>query len=264
MENVHQNPTSIEKALIILSCFIPYNQELGTHEISKRLGYHKATVNRILLTLAKHGYLSQNSQTKKFSLGPVAVDIGQAVNQALRTNFLFIAKPFIDKLRDDLGETVTLEVTTGKRVFMAYIAEGPQLVRLAGRVGEIVPINAAAGAKAILAFSPKDMILKFFDVEFQKYTPNTITSHKMYLAHLDEIRAQGYALDIEEIAPGTVAIAVPVFNHEGIPVAALIVAGPPQRIPVKYDSEIISALKATAELISAKLYYDKNSRIKKQ
>ena len=89
-----QNPTSIEKALIILASFIPYNKEMGTYEISKKTGYHKATVNRILLTLAKHGYLSQNPQTKKFSLGPLAVDLGQAVNQALRTNLLFIARPF--------------------------------------------------------------------------------------------------------------------------------------------------------------------------
>lgn len=261
MTSQSQNPTSIEKALIILSCFIPYNQELGTHEISNLLGYHKATVNRILLTLAKHGYLSQNSRTKKFTLGPVAVDIGQAVNQALRTNLLFIAKPFIDKLRDDLEETITLEVTTGNRVFMAYIAEGPQLVRLAGRVGEIVPINAAAGAKVILAFSPGDIVLKFLDVDFQQYTPNTITDQKKFLAHLDEIRTQGYALDIEEIAPGTVAIAVPVFNHESIPVASLIVAGPPQRIPVKSGSGMISAIKATAEKISAQLFYNKNTRV---
>lgn len=259
MANGNKNPTSIEKALIILSSFIPYNPELGTHEISKMLGYHKATVNRILLTLAKHGYLIQNSQTKKFTLGPVAVDIGQAVNQALRSNLMFIAKPFVDGLRDELEETITIEVTTGNRVFMAYIAEGPQLVRLAGRVGEIVPINAAAGAKAILAFSPRDIVSKFLDVELQAYTPNTVTDKNQFLAHLDKIRSQGYALDNEEIAPGTVAIAVPVFNREGIPVASLIVAGPPQRIPIKEDSVMISALKATAEKISNQLFYKKNS-----
>ena len=214
MANDQHNPTSIEKALSILSCFIPYNQELGTYEISNILGYHKATVNRILLTLAKHGYLCQNSQTKKFTLGPAAVDIGQAVNRALKTNFLFIAKPFIDRLRDKLDETITLEVTSGNRVFMAYIAEGPQLVRLAGNVGEIVPINAAAGAKAILAFSPRDIVLKFIDVEFQQYTPNTITYKSRFLAQLDAIRERGYALDNEEIAPGTVAIGVPVYRSE--------------------------------------------------
>jgi DNA-binding IclR family transcriptional regulator len=263
MAKESQNPTSIEKALIILSCFIPYNQELGTHEISKILGYHKATVNRILLTLAKHGYLSQNSQTRKFALGPVAVDIGQAVNRALKTNFLFIAKPFIDGLRDELEETVTLEVTSGNRVFMAYIAEGPQLVRLAGNIGEIVPINAASGAKAILAFSPKDIVLKFIDVEFQQYTPNTITDRSRFLAQLDKIRAQGYALDNEEIAFGTVAIGVPIFNHEGVPLASLIVAGPPQRIPIEDGSTMIAALKDTAEKISAQLYFNRDSHIKK-
>ena len=35
---------------------------------------------------------------------------------------------------------------------MAYIAEGPRPVRLAGSIGDRLPIHAAAGAKAILAF----------------------------------------------------------------------------------------------------------------
>ena len=167
--------------------------------------------------------------------------------------------PFVDKLRDDLSETVTLEVTTGSRVFMAYIAEGPQLVKLAGRIGEIVPINAAAGAKAILAFLSRDILMKFLDVEFHQYTPHTIVDKKQFIAQLNDIRLQGHALDIEEIAFGTVAIAVPVFNHEGEPVASLIVAGPPQRIPVDSRSEMIAALKATAKEISNQLFYNTTS-----
>ena len=109
-----EKANSIDKALAILSSFAPYNQEMGTVEIGQKLGFHKATVSRILKNLARHGYLTQNSQTKKFLLGPSVMDLFRAVNQSLKTNLVFIAKPFIDDLRDSLKETVILEVLTGE------------------------------------------------------------------------------------------------------------------------------------------------------
>ena len=137
---------SIDKTLMILSSFAPHNQEYGTVEISHRLGFHKATVSRILLTLTRHGFLAQNALTRKFTLGPSVMTLSRALRQSLKTNMVQVAKPFVDELRDTLKETVILEVFGGKRTFMAYIAEGPRLVRLAGTIGDTLPIHASAGA----------------------------------------------------------------------------------------------------------------------
>jgi DNA-binding IclR family transcriptional regulator len=257
MRQFTQKVNSIDKALTILSCFVPYNQEMGTVEIGQKLGFHKATVSRILQTLTRHGLLSQNSQTKKFTLGPSVMDLARAVNQSLRTNLVPIAKPFIDDLRDKLKETVILEVLTGKSTFMAYIAEGPQLVRLAGSIGDRLPIHAAAGAKAILAFSAPEIVKGLLDVKLKGLTRHTITNPMALSRQLEDIRELGVAVDREEIDEGTSALGAPIFNHEQIPVAAVVVAGPPQRVNGKSESEMVSALKETAAKISAQLYYKK-------
>jgi len=152
MRRPNQKFNSIEKALTILSSFSPYNQEMGTMEISQKLGFHKATVSRILLNLARHGFLQQNPRTKKFMLGPSIFQLARAINQSLHNNLVHMAKPYVDDLRDKLKETVVLEVLSGKNTIIVYLAEGPQLVRLAGTVGDILPLHVAAGAKAILAF----------------------------------------------------------------------------------------------------------------
>ncbi|MBU2499672.1 MAG: IclR family transcriptional regulator, partial [Proteobacteria bacterium] len=199
MRRQAQKNNSIEKALCILSCFTPYNEEMGTLEIGRQLGFHKATVSRILKTLTNHGYLSQNFQTKKFKLGPSIMDLGRAVNQSLRTNLVPIAKPFIDDLRDKLKETITLEVLSGESTFMAYIAEGPQLVRLAGSIGDRLPIHAAAGAKTILAFSPPDKVNRLLDVKLQRFTRHTVTNKTLLRRQLREIKEKGVAVDREEI-----------------------------------------------------------------
>ena len=60
----------IGKALIILQSFAEGNGELGTIEISQKLGFHKATVSRILLNLNRHDFVYQDPKTKKYSLGP--------------------------------------------------------------------------------------------------------------------------------------------------------------------------------------------------
>jgi DNA-binding IclR family transcriptional regulator len=248
-------PNSIEKALDVLSAFTPYNGEKGTGEISQELGLHKATASRILRTLTDKGFLQQNLETKKFSLGPAASDLGRAYNTGLSSNLVQIAKSYIDDLRSRLEETVVLEVLSGTGTVMAYVAEGPQRVRIAGTVGDRLPAHAAAGAKAILAFSPSELVERLLADKLPRLTPNTITSPKAYTRGLQEIRRRGYSFDSEEIDVGINAVGVPIFDREDRPVAAVVVAGPAQRIRGEDDSDIVILTKRTAAEISDRLHH---------
>lgn len=246
---------AIEKAMEILLAFTPYNQEMGTVEISKKLGFHKATASRILLILIRYGFLQQNPQTKKFMLGPSITNLGWALNNSLNTNLVHIAKPYIDDLRSTLKETIVLEVLAGNSTVMTYIAEGPRPVRIAGTIGDRIPIHAAAGAKAILAFSPPEVRDSLLNGEMPRLTPNTITDREMLQSQLQDIRRQGFSFDNEEIDVGINAIGAPIFNYEEKPVAAVVVAGPSPRVTWDNDSHIVSPLKDTAAKISAQLHY---------
>jgi IclR family KDG regulon transcriptional repressor len=257
MEDGNKKFNSIEKAMEILLAFAPYNQEMGTVEISKKLGFHKATVSRILLILIKYGFLQQNPRTKKFMLGPSITSLGWALNHFFNTNLVPIAKPYIDELRSTLKETIVLEALAGNSTVMAYIAEGPQRVRIAGTIGDRIPIHAAAGAKAILAFSPPEVRESFIvNGAMPRYTPNTITDPKVFQRQLQEIRQQGFSFDNEEIDIGINAVGVPIFNFEEKAVAAVVVAGPSPRVTWDSDSPIVARLKDTAAKISAQLHYN--------
>ena len=234
---------------------------MGTVEISKKLGFHKATVSRILLTLIKYGFLQQNPQTKKFLLGPSITSLGWAINHFLNTNLVHIAKPYIDELRNNLNETIVLEVLAGTSTVMAYIAEGPQRVRIAGTIGDRIPIHAAAGAKAILAFSPPEVRDSFIiNGAMPRFTSNTITNPEMFQRQLHITRQQGYSFDNEEIDIGINAVGAPIFNYEEKPVAAVVVAGPSPRVTWDSDFPIVARLKDTAAKISAQLHYNGESK----
>jgi DNA-binding IclR family transcriptional regulator len=246
---------AIEKALQILMTFTPHNREAGTTEISQRLGFHKATVSRILLTLAKHGFLQQNPKARTYRLGPSVLSLAGAISQSLRTNVVQIAKPHIDELRDTVNETAGLEILSDGVTVLAYIAEGSRAVRTTTSLGAILPLHAAAGAKAILAHSEAKTWRALFDRGVRRLTKNTIADAAVFEEQLATIREQGFATDREEIDVGVNAVGAPVFNHEGKPVGAVVVLGPCDRIAGDPNSDLVRHLKRTAKTISAELHH---------
>ena len=173
----------------------------------------------------------------------------------LETNLVSIAKPYIDDLRDTLNKTVTLEVFSGTNMVLVYIAEGPHRINLAGNIGDILAVHAAAGAKAILAFSSPRIRERILSGTLPRLTPNTIIDPALLQKIFQDILRHGIAFDNEEHDIGTRAMATPIFNNEGRPVAALVVVGPAQRIKLKSDSSLAKRLRETAAKISEQLYY---------
>jgi IclR family KDG regulon transcriptional repressor len=246
---------SLEKALEILLAFLPHNAEMGTVELSEIVGFHRSTVNRLLHVLARYGFVEQNPDTRKFILGHSIVDLGSAVHQSLSGRLTRIAIPHIEKLRNKLGETVVLEVAGPTHTNIAHIAEGPGPIRLKETVGARHGYNAAAGAKSILAYSPAEFQKRILGQELTRFTSKTITHPKLLLRHLKEIKRRGFSFDDEERNSEIRAFGCPVFNHEGLPVASVVVAGPAHRITWERQFEILPPLKETAARVSEELYY---------
>ncbi|MCB0189405.1 MAG: IclR family transcriptional regulator [Caldilineaceae bacterium] len=248
--------TAIEKALALLLAFVPQNTAMGTTELSDKLGYHKATTSRILLTLTAHGFLQQNPVTKKFSLGRSIQTLGSALTTSLTNNFVEIAKPYVDTLRSQLEEDVGLEIWSGAGTTWLYSAENSQPVRISSRQGRSLPFYAAAGAKAIVAFAPTYQLDALLQQPLTAFTPATTTDPAAFRQQLCTFRQQGYAVDNEELRIGISALAAPIFNHQGTAFAAVVVIMPTQRIDSSTKSPQVCALKATAAAISAQFYYE--------
>lgn len=246
---------AIEKALSILGLFAFENEELGTIEISKKLGYHKATTSRTLILLSEYGYLDQNERSKKYRLGQRIVDLGLSLTRSLKRDLVQIAKPYLEDLRNRIQETIVFEVSLGKRTMIAYIAEGPSILQLGGEVGELMPSPVTAGSKALLAFSPVNEWDQFLEKKLPRLTPNSITDKAKFKKHLSKIKETGIATDFGENDFEIHAIACPILNIEAIPVAAVDVVGLANRFKPDLHSAATIELKATADKISKRLYY---------
>lgn len=246
---------SVEKALEVLLAFVPNNKETGTIELSRKLGLHKSTISRILHVLMRYGFVQQDPKKKTFSLGKSAADLGQAVRQSLRGHLVLLAQPHLDRLRDLTGETIALEVLIGDSTILAYKADGPQAVRVSPSLGDRMPVHVAAGAKAILAFSPPEFVDSVLPKELTRFTPNTITDPKVLKKRLAEFRELGVAFDRCERDIDVSVLAAPIFNHNKRPVAAVVCPIPAYRMNPDLEAALVPKLKETASLISKQLLY---------
>jgi DNA-binding IclR family transcriptional regulator len=249
---VADKATAIEKALRILMSFSQDNRELTTKDISDMLGFHKATASRILLTLTDYGFLRQDPRNKTFSLGPSILKLSVALRRYLNNNIVQIAKPHIDKLRDQIKETVCLEALAGSATIMAYAAEGTYRVRLASPLGEVLP-PSAAGAKAVFSHMDIEPWLRVFEKGLEPRTDKMIMTATGYREALKRTRASGIATDLAELDEGIVAIGAPVFNHNGDPIAAVVIVGLESRINTDPNSHLAVELKRVAAKISLAL-----------
>jgi DNA-binding IclR family transcriptional regulator len=247
--------SSTEKALKILLTFAPKNQEMGTLELSHKLGIHKSTVSRLLHLLTDYDFLTQNPETKKYSLGRSVAEIGNAVIKSVASDMGSIAQPYLKTLSEIVGESVSMEVLNGTEVVLAGHVEGQKHIRFSFNLGEQVAINVTAGAKAILAYCDAELVNQCLKKKFVRFNANTIVSKRAYRAILEEVKATGIAYDRGERYEDSYAIATPIFNHEGKPVAAVVIAGPAFRMTAQFLKDAIGPLKKTAADISQRLFY---------
>jgi IclR family pca regulon transcriptional regulator len=218
---------SLERGLAILASFTAERPLLGTSELARRLGLSRSTTHRYISTLSRLDYLHQDPETRRYRLGPRVLDLGfSAINSM---DVREISAPYLRELCDATGYTVNLGILDGTDV--VYIERcrtsrpGQREIDLNIHVGSRLPAYCTALGKAILAFLPPEecaAIVEQFD--FTKLGPNTVTDRAALLAKLERVRADGFAVNNEELAYGLRSIAAPVRGHTGAAVAAINLA----------------------------------------
>jgi len=244
---------SVERALSILKLFIYDESELSATEISKGLDLHRSTTFRFLTTLMSAGFIEQNPDNGKYSLGVVSLELGSAFlnHSSLRET----AVEILETLRDESGETVHLAILEEHEViYLEKLAGLHPIGLMSSRVGSRSPAYCTGLGKALLAYLPEDQLQDFLQkTDLIKHTENTITKRQVFLDELARIRTFGYAVDDEEHEMGVMCIAAPVFDHKGI-VAAISAAGPSDRMGRKLREEHLEQrVKEAAGLISTRI-----------
>lgn len=226
------------------------------HEISEEIALSPSTTFRLLYTLTFYRFVKRDERTAYYRLGLACLTLARGFQDSndLRT----VALPELEALRDVTKETVHLAILDNMEVI--YIEKLPGLHAIglmSSRVGGRSPMHCTGLGKMFLANMKPDLVIAYIEKQgLPRFTDTTITNPEQLIAHLEQIRTQGYAFDQGEHESDVRCIAAPIFNSDGQAIAALSVSGPAIRLdPLEEQSDLIHQTKLTAMNISRQMGY---------
>jgi DNA-binding IclR family transcriptional regulator len=247
----HAKTQSVVRVFTILELFSRDEPRLTVTEVSKLAALNRVTAYRLCRTLESLGYLQRGSDGA-YALGLQAVTLGNTA--AASQEVTQVATPILTRLRDSIGETVNLATRDGADIVYLARLRSSNLLEIQLSVGSRIPIHASSLGKAICAFLPDDELSDVLDsLSFEMLTSNTISNARDFLAVIENVRRDGYSLNVEELAANISGIAMPIFDERPYPVAAANIALTkpitPEQIVAEYESELRDASREISALM---------------
>ena len=241
---------SVNNALLLLLLFREQPRVRLT-DACKYLGVAHSTAHRLLAMLAHHGFVQQEPVTRAYIAGPALVEVGLAVVGSL--NVREQARPVMEELAAELGETVHLGVLEGNQVRYVDAVESERALRVVARTGTLVPAHCTSLGKALLAQMTDEQVAKLYPTSAEPFaarTERSITTQAKLLKEVSRARARGYAVNSGETEDDVGSVAVAFRDFAGRP-AAIAVAAPTSRLSAQRISRIgdlmIEAIARTPE-----------------
>lgn len=215
-------------------------------EVANVTGLPKSSAFRYLSTLEARRYVERSPASGNYQVGMALLRLQTHRFEVLRQQ----AMPYLVKLRDQFGETINLGLLDRGRIYYLEIVESQRGVRLAARAGDRDYIHCTALGKAISATLSEEQVLAILKAEgMPKRTPRTLITPSDFLADLEVVKSQGFALDDAENEPDGRCVAVSLGGSWLL--AGLSLSAPASRFPMEDVPMVVGALNRAANELAA-------------
>ena len=238
---------SIERAFGLLESMADHGGRMGLSQLATVSGLPLPTIHRLLRTLVDLGYLRQDP-SRQYVLAPRLIRLGESSGAMLSV----WAKPHLDRLVADLGESANLAMLDGDQIVYVAQAQSRRAMRMFTEVGRRVLPHCTAVGKAILAGMPQDQVADLLRrTGMPQHTEHTITDPAVFAQALLQVDARGYAVDDEEQEHGVRCVAVALLDAPAR--LGLSVSGPATRMTDEAIEKAVPLLQAAAADLSRDL-----------
>lgn len=217
---------AVARALQIMEAFKPGERELALGELARRTGLHKTTVLRIGRTLGAGRYLVQTA-SGAWRLGPAAGALGTRYHRGF--DHAVVIEPVLRELARTTRESAAFYVREASSRVCVVRVDGPQPIRYHAQLGEILPLDAGAAGRVLLAYSGEPG---------EPY---------------ESIRRAGHHITSGERDAAVASVATPVFGHNHVIAGALAVTGPIGRLTRAAAAKHLRLLKNAAARLTIEL-----------
>lgn len=209
---------ALARGLDVITAFRPGVPVMSLSAVAAATGLARPTARRILLTLEELGYVRQTDTG--FSLTPRVLDLGVTYMRSL--GLWDVARPHVEALVAQTGESSSVAQLDGSDIVYVARVAVPKIITLAVTIGTRFPALQTSLGKVLLADLRPDAL---DDVLAQPtrsgLVPRWQPDREERDEALREVRARGWALTDEQLAPGIRSVAAPLRDGSGRVVAAL-------------------------------------------
>jgi IclR family transcriptional regulator, KDG regulon repressor len=255
MPNEYTVP-AVQRAVEVLELLAVSHTGISLADLSRQTGYPKSSLFRILLTLEKASIVQLDRTRSIFTLGMKLIDWG---NRALeKIDLKSVTHPHLVRMAHETRESYYVAILDDNEVIIIDRADTPEIWRVVARLGQRSPVHATASGQVLMAEAPDEMLHTAIQrTGLKRFTPQTITGMARLKIRLKEIRKDGYVINDAEYKPDLCVISVPLRDHHGKVVAALMTALTSERSRKNKPllMSIVELLKREAAVISKELGY---------
>lgn len=209
---------ALARGLDVIAAFKPGRPSMSLADVAAATGLARPTARRILLTLQTLGYVRADG--REFALTPRVLDLGVAYVRSM--GLWDIARPHLERLVAATNESCSIAQLDGSDIVYVARVAVPKIVSLVVQIGTRFPALQTSLGKVQLAALPEGEVDRVLaEPSRSGLTPRWQPDRQERDAVLREVRARGWALTDEQLAPGIRSIAAPLRDGAGRVIAAV-------------------------------------------
>ena len=209
---------ALARGLEIIKCFGTTHRELTLSEVAVLGGLSRGTTRRILITLVELGYVRASGNS--FTLSPRILELG--MSYVASSGLWNLARPHLAALVDDVAESCSIAVLDAPDIVYVARVAVPKLVTLAVDIGTRFPAAQTSLGTVLLASLDAEELSRVLDQPSRSHVRPAWNPRREDLdLELSTVRAQGWALTDQQLAPAIRSVAAPIRNGAGEVIAAV-------------------------------------------
>jgi DNA-binding IclR family transcriptional regulator len=219
---------ALDRAAALVSTVVQADEPLSFADLQEASGLAKSTTSRMLSALERGGLLERD-------------DAGSYVAGSLFwlyaarhdpwEELVRLARPTMELIGEETGETVHLSVTRGDTVVQVAQVDSRYLLGSRDWTEVDVPPHTSSLGKVFYAWGA----LLLPSGALERLTDATITDPDALRRDGQRARRRGWAVTVDELEVGLSGVAVPVHGPHRDVVAALGISGPTPRLEARLD-----------------------------
>jgi len=223
-----QPSKTLAKGILILESFSASQRDWGIRELARELGFHPAIVHRLVTTLHNAGYLEQNPESRRYTLGPRVMKLATLYTQ--HNPVQAIARRVFESFSDRFEYNFYLgTLSPGFEVIYLAALDGRGPIKIVVEAGGRIKLHTTALGKMLLALQDDEYVREFIETtELERFTPHTITDAGTLWTQIHEIRSRRFAVNDGEHYEEVAAVAVPLSRGTDQVEASVSLAYPRQ------------------------------------